>query len=223
MVVPFRRVSGRRARRRIPADGGFTLIELLIVVAIIAVLAAIAIPNYLEAQTRAKIGRAAADLRTIMTGLEAYRVDFSAYPPAVTYCASMMDSLDAYNHLSRAITTPVAYLSAVPADIFNTRQDYKYIAPGAGWANGDPSILAIWAPADFPADHGPATDRPYFSQETSPVKWAAWSVGPHGALSVFESDTLHLPVPRRYWYDPTNGTISEGILPRLSTGHTAPG
>jgi type II secretion system protein G len=212
-----------RKKQRVSLQAGFTLIELLIVVAIIGILAAIAIPNFLQAQTRSKIARAQSDMRTIVTALELYRVDFSAYPPAATYCASMMDSIDAYNHLSAGITTPVAYLSSVPLDIFNRAQAYKYISPGPGWANGDLSILAIWVPKHFPDDTGPMDDKPYFSQQSSPVQWALWSVGPQGALSVFESDSLHVPVPRRYWYDPTNGTISEGILPRLSTGHTAPG
>src|SRR6478609_11262839 len=58
---------------------GFTLIELLIVVAIIAILAAIAVPNFLEAQTRAKISRAKADMRTTVTALESYVVDWNNY------------------------------------------------------------------------------------------------------------------------------------------------
>jgi len=59
---------------------GFTLIELLIVVAIIAILAAIAVPNFLEAQTRAKVSRLKADMRSAATGLEAYAVDNNDYP-----------------------------------------------------------------------------------------------------------------------------------------------
>ncbi|MCC5875483.1 MAG: prepilin-type N-terminal cleavage/methylation domain-containing protein, partial [Candidatus Sumerlaeia bacterium] len=59
---------------------GFTLIELLIVVAIIAILAAIAVPNFLEAQVRAKVSRVQADQRTIATALESYHVDNNKYP-----------------------------------------------------------------------------------------------------------------------------------------------
>ena len=59
---------------------GFTLIELLIVVAIIAILAAIAVPNFLEAQVRAKISRGKADMRSIATALETYKMDHNKYP-----------------------------------------------------------------------------------------------------------------------------------------------
>lgn len=58
----------------------FTLIELLIVVAIIAILAAIAVPNFLEAQTRAKVSRVAADQRSYATALETYYIDNNTYP-----------------------------------------------------------------------------------------------------------------------------------------------
>jgi len=60
---------------------GFTLIELLIVVAMIAVLAGIAVPNFLEAQVRAKVAGTSANAASMAMALEAYRVDLGDYPP----------------------------------------------------------------------------------------------------------------------------------------------
>jgi general secretion pathway protein G len=61
---------------------GFTLIELLIVVAIIGLLAAIAIPNLLNAVDKSKQRRTMSDLRSIGTAIEAYAVDNTYYPTA---------------------------------------------------------------------------------------------------------------------------------------------
>ena len=63
---------------------GFTLIELLIVVAIIGIIAAIAIPNLLNAINRGRQKRSMSDLRTVGTAVEAYAVDMAFYP---TYAA----------------------------------------------------------------------------------------------------------------------------------------
>ncbi len=59
---------------------GFTLIELLIVVAIIGIIAAIAIPNLLNAIDRGKQKRTMADMRSVGTAVESYAVDMNRYP-----------------------------------------------------------------------------------------------------------------------------------------------
>ncbi len=94
----------------------FTLIELLLVVAIIGLLAAIAIPNFLSAQTRAKVSRVRSNLRSLGNAVEAYRVDNGAYPPMWDPVNVPWQYHDDAFFVS--LTTPIAFISDIPIDPF---------------------------------------------------------------------------------------------------------
>ena len=85
MSYPTRVERGRRSMIRIKEKHGFTLVEIMIVVAIISLLAAIAIPNLLRARHNANEAASIAAVRTISTACESYR---SAQTPT-TYPANL--------------------------------------------------------------------------------------------------------------------------------------
>jgi type IV pilus assembly protein PilA len=72
----------RLRKKLIGRKGGFTLIELLMVVAIIGILSAIALPVMANVQARARLGRAQADVRTIASAIMAYQAHCGVLPPA---------------------------------------------------------------------------------------------------------------------------------------------
>ena len=105
---------------------GFTLIELLIVVAIIGIIAAIAIPNLLNAIDRGKQKRTMADTRAIGTAVESYAVDTNFYP-----ISSSMASISSLGAANMGIE-PI-YLKLVPTkDGWGGLLYYGSDADGAG-------------------------------------------------------------------------------------------
>ncbi|PKO18096.1 hypothetical protein CVU37_07185 [candidate division BRC1 bacterium HGW-BRC1-1] len=199
----------------------FTLIELLIVVAIIAILAAIAVPNFLEAQVRSKVSRTRADIRTIAVAIESYAVDHTKYPwvnTAIGY--GLPPGRQAGTQLA-GMTTPIAYITSIlkdpfggkkmptdPYHAFNTTAEYWY------WTEAYMSAQS-WANASSWATAGPGSDA-------SGCKWALMSQGPDlqwshvvppGAPAGF-TISCEVDKPLRWAYDSTNGTISWGNIAR---------
>lgn len=105
----------RRSQNR--AESGFTLIELLIVVAIIAILAAVLIPNFMRARGQARVSASKSHLRGIGNALESYFIDNGEYPATGTAA------------MKAALQGPPTYVQAVPRDPC-TGGDYVYTATG---------------------------------------------------------------------------------------------
>jgi len=196
-------------------EKGFTLIELLIVVAIIAILAAIAIPNFLQAQTRAKVSRSQSDMRSIATGLESYFVDWNQYPPDNT--AYQLHDLVQYHHyLPRLVhlTTPTAYLSGVPSDPLAqpNQTSERFRRP---YTRVDSDELEPILAYDFAHKHRDEQAQYEFIASHSlqqpgagaQLQWLLRGSGPDGRSAYLGSEECIV-------YDPTNGTTSQGEIIR---------
>ncbi len=188
---------------------GFTLIELLIVVAIIGILAAIAVPNFLNAQVRAKVARCKSDLRAIGTALEQYNLDNGYYP---------------FSHQLWLLTTPVSYLANIPVDVFPPPHSkdsmqpeasskwtwYRYIAiPRGQPGNGTAVCADYWA--YFPPFLMRSEASAKSSQEGCPSRAYVKSFGPNAGMQglwqgAANGDDFTLR------YDASNGLKSIGDL-----------
>jgi type II secretion system protein G len=178
-----------------PASRGFTLIELLIVIAIILVLIAIALPNFLEAQIRAKVTKAKGEIRSLGIAMEAYYLDFKVYP-AQSEENILNSSANRPWKLSglKWLTTPIHYLTAVPEDPFSgdDQEIVTYEMGGCKSIRFINGALETWAIMS----RGPRTLQMEGDDDII-------ASGPHYKLpddGVIDS------------YNPTNGTASRGDI-----------
>ena len=188
---------------------GFTLIELLIVVAIIAILAAIAVPNFLEAQARSKVSRTKADMRSVATALEAYMVDNNKYPPDYS------DGINTFMGRLKHLTTPIAYMTSLPDNFLakNIAESELGISRPfrEGGVIGAPVIhpyIFDYAKFDLGLDYQSVWAEITISPGS--VMWALNSPGPD------ITNHIYLGFSGLTIYDPTNGTVSRGQIIRTN-------
>lgn len=192
---------------------GFTLIELLIVVAIIAILAAIAVPNFLEAQTRAKVSRAKADMRTEATALETYFIDWNKYPRQIEahedtggewYYGSPPIW---HEHMPSSMTTPIAYLTALP----NTDPFHPEVASWRLWLKPFEGRHFLWN-SDFSLHRSPGSAFYKRSAEIAGA-WAIFSYGPDQQYYNEPIKGTGAKTAGQFIdYDASNGTLSKGNI-----------
>jgi prepilin-type N-terminal cleavage/methylation domain-containing protein len=198
------------------AEGGdcmkkkaFTLIELLIVVLIIAILAAIAVPNFLEAQVRAKVARVKADMRSVAMAVETYYADNDAYMPGYGTTPQFVP------YGLWALSTPIAYISQGKIkDPFFTNTESMTVG------------FLLWDL--IRPDHSIIDDSsPPTSGDDKGVYWLMESRGPDHT-SGFSSSDPEFDIRVRWKlaetdlgqfvdtiYDPTNGSVSTGNVMRV--------
>lgn len=175
------------------AKRAFTLIELLIVVAIIGILAAIAIPNFQNARVRAMVSRTEADLRSLGTAFESYRLDNNIYPPTPG-----AGQFTRYVRLAK-LTSPISYMGYIPLDPFFNDPDQP---------QAEANAYPFWDPE---TTDGFKVSQRYF--RTQPVeekrrdRWTLIGAGPDGVYLV---SGLGL-VP----YTSSNGVTSTGDIFRM--------
>ncbi|MBI5154195.1 prepilin-type N-terminal cleavage/methylation domain-containing protein [Candidatus Poribacteria bacterium] len=206
---------------------GFTLIELLIVVAIIAILAAIAVPNFLEAQTRSKVSRLLADMRSIKVGLESYRVDTNKYPETdLGNFGTNANGVGMYR-----LTTPIAYLTSVPKSPFteanigapagSPKNSNRFGFPLYVRAEGIPTLTtndSAGIDENYKLDRlvyllGVGSSTPANLDFSRRGYYGMKSVGPN---NIDDRDAAQIPPSSSPTsarvYDPTNGTVSDGDI-----------
>lgn len=171
---------------------GFTLIEMLVVIAIILILVAIALPQFLSSLTRARVSRAQGDLRSLSIALESYQTDYQRYPLSVDL---VMGTILPHILRLKPLTTPIAYIIEVPTDIFRPDVPYSYLEK-RGWI-----------------------ETRYFFGEQPPVRGLAIGFFLNGSQWVLSSvgPTAGRPdmtdgYDWRDTYSPTNGVASLGSI-----------
>ncbi|NUN96596.1 MAG: prepilin-type N-terminal cleavage/methylation domain-containing protein [Candidatus Omnitrophica bacterium] len=212
---------------------GFTLIELLIVIAIILILIAIALPNFLEAQVRARLANTRACLQTYRTANEAYQTDFKMYPPDVdggetvkgtgiqwSTVLLMRRGLNCDNVgelcTFALLTSPIRYLTELCYDPFLQQQN----DPQAGKRYSLPEYTTYLSGGTFRKQSGDRFGLRYVILSRGPDLLR--DAGDYEQLWFDLGSHRHHVTGNPRIYSPTNGTKSRGDLVVSNRGHEGP-
>ena len=170
-----------------------SVIELIIAIALIGILVDIAVPNFLEAQARAKKSKNYAPMRFLATAIEAYYNDHNAYPPMKPLREFAKNEKELrkaggwdLTTIGISLTTPTVYLKEIVTDPFSPQAlPFVYYRDEKGWM-----ILTRGPDGDYDMDPAKMYD---------------------GSIAQPSRDLLTSTAT----YDPTNGTISNGDIWRV--------
>lgn len=195
--------------RKHGSGAGFTLIELLIVIAIILILIAIALPNFLEAQIRAKVTQAKGHARTIGIAMDTYFQDFGTY-------TADHDWDDISEQGLKQLTTPIQYLKEIPQEPFSTANGLRTGAiDEIGWEMGSTGQGPVASSFIRPKIHayavysfGPNVRDDFDCSDV----WPKCTVTPDVDPCLLGPGSIETSGKAWWEYTPTNGTKSFGDI-----------
>ena len=227
-------MSERKRRRQ-----GFTLIELLIVIAIILILIAIALPNFLEAQVRAKVTASRANMRSIGIAMEEFRIDMGEFHTdfndyAIQGMLELVDRVRARGSCAsaqkvcacRAYSLPQAVGDAV--EEWTTQAPHEFYGPGIHCPLTTPVAYMSAAETNDPFGGG-LVPHGYDSLPGRPGRLAygaIFGIGPDHTAGDWRRDRKYNVdadgdgVREALPYTPTNGTSSRGEFWRVIPNDT---
>jgi prepilin-type N-terminal cleavage/methylation domain-containing protein len=221
---------------------GFTLIELLIVIAIILILISIALPNFMEAQVRARLTNTRACLHAYRTANEAYNTDFRMYVPDVDggetirgsgrswaswWALNRRMSCDLVGELCSfaMLTTPIPYMKRLCFDPFLTEKGDKRISK----AYALPEYTTYLSGSGSEFNPARPDTRKWWGEKYG-MRYAILSRGADLDIDNGNWDTLWLYLGTHQHhitgvptiYSATNGTYSNGDMVVSNRGHEGP-